>query len=846
MNFSKYTILLFLLGSIVCNAQIYPTYWFFGDSAGLIFTENGVIVDSSSHLYSNEGCGVLMDAQGGLMAYASGTTVYDKNHNVMPNGDSIYWNTSAAQTSLFLQLPDHLDKFLMIGTGQAYDSVQLFFSLIDFSLNNGLGDVVDSLKSAPIGTNISEYLNYVNSTTHNGYWLITHRIDSAIFRVYKIDSSGINLSYSEYPYPVSFEIDTSGTEFIGPAYLSVSPNEQTLAATFRQSGRYGVFNIDASTGAITAHSLFYLEEKIFGIYSLEFSSDNSKLYGAYAQNNTWDLYLVQFDVTLLPDTDAFIASCDTVCAMSCDSFTYSLKRGPDDKIYLTSYPNNRDYLSVINKPNLSAQNCDYQQNVIPLSPRNSRLGLPFYTYRTNYFRAINVCAGDSVLFTSEVEHPNQVEWNFGDSATGTLNIAFGDSVYHVFSDTGAFTVTTTYRGERFQWVVTIVERPQALAKDTFIRCTGDSISINIEQPYAQLLWFDSSTSTSRTFLDTGRFSLTLFNACDTVHQTIVIFSGEIEAPFLPNDSIVCRNAMWNIKPLHKYQNASFRWSNGDTSFASSSSNINWDSAGSAMLWLEIQNECGVFRDSILLHSIPELDLNWFEDTAICGPGNFAINPSKLIDLEHLLIRLDSINDTISSLLPIETSGHYMLEVWNECDTLSKSVFIRLQPQFGSSAFLDTTICNQDSFVVDLLWENATYVWSNGSSDNRFSIAAEGVYTVTISSPPCAATLTYDVKTEAELCDKAKCPFEIPNVFSPNSDGINDYLTVTNPCGNLDFTLSIFNRWGQVVFQSNKTLARWDGYVEGSPAAEGTYFLVVEFYDQSGLLHIHKSSVLLTR
>lgn len=844
MKQANYIVFLSLLCSLTCSAQIYPTYWFFGDSAGIVFTENGLVVDSASHLESHEGCGVLMDAQGGLMAYASGTTVYDKNHNIMPNGDSIYWNTSAAQTSLFLQLPDHLDKFLMICTGQAWDSTQLFYSLVDFSLNNGLGDVVDSLKSVPLGYTTGELLNYVNSTTHNGYWLITHRVDSTVFRVYKIDSNGVNLNYTEYPYAVNFQLDTAGTEFAGAASMAVSPNEKILACSF--GGRYGLYEIDAGSGAIEPYCLFYMEEKLQLNYSLEFSADNSKLYGAYAQNLTLNKLLIQFDLTQLPDTNAFINSRDTVCVNSCDSFNISLKRGPDDKIYLTSYPNNRDYLSVINKPNLSAQNCDYQQNVIPLSPRNSRLGLPFYTYRTNYFRAINVCAGDSVLFTSVVEHPNQVEWNFGDSATGTLNIAFGDSVYHVFSDTGAFTVTTTYRGERFQWVVSIVERPQALAKDTFIRCMGDSISINIEQPFAQLLWFDSSTSTSRTFLDTGRFALTLYNACDTVHQTIVILSGEIEAPFLPSDSIVCRNAMWNLKPLHKYQNASFRWSNGDTSFASSSSNINWDSLGSAMLWLEIQNECGVFRDSILLHSIPDLDLNWFQDTAICGPGNFIVNPSKLIDLEHLLIRLDSINDTVSSLLPITTSGHYMLEVWNECDTLSKSVFIRLQPQFGSSAFLDTTICNQDSFVVDLLWENATYVWSNGSSDNRMSMVNEGVYTVTISSPPCAATLTYDVKTEAELCDKAKCPFEIPNVFSPNSDGINDYLTVTNPCGNVDFTLSIFNRWGQVVFQSNKTLARWDGYVEGSPAAEGTYFLVVELYDQSGLLHIHKSSVLLTR
>ncbi|MCX6290547.1 MAG: gliding motility-associated C-terminal domain-containing protein [Bacteroidetes bacterium] len=62
---------------------------------------------------------------------------------------------------------------------------------------------------------------------------------------------------------------------------------------------------------------------------------------------------------------------------------------------------------------------------------------------------------------------------------------------------------------------------------------------------------------------------------------------------------------------------------------------------------------------------------------------------------------------------------------------------------------------------------------------------------------------------------------IPNAFTPNGDGINDTFGVKGE-GIQNYTLRIFNRWGEVVFESLNPKQQWDGTVKGNPAQSDTY------------------------
>lgn len=64
-------------------------------------------------------------------------------------------------------------------------------------------------------------------------------------------------------------------------------------------------------------------------------------------------------------------------------------------------------------------------------------------------------------------------------------------------------------------------------------------------------------------------------------------------------------------------------------------------------------------------------------------------------------------------------------------------------------------------------------------------------------------------------------FYIPNTFTPNNDGINDTFGVNGEAIK-DFNMVIYNRWGDQVFSSDNTNARWDGTFQGKKVSSGTY------------------------
>lgn len=94
--------------------------------------------------------------------------------------------------------------------------------------------------------------------------------------------------------------------------------------------------------------------------------------------------------------------------------------------------------------------------------------------------------------------------------------------------------------------------------------------------------------------------------------------------------------------------------------------------------------------------------------------------------------------------------------------------------------------------------------------------------------------------------EACCQFIYPSAFTPNGDGLNDAFSVSTP-GNLrGYKLTIYNRWGQVVFMSANPKEAWDGRWNGAPAEMGTYFYNFEGMCLTGTIEHHKGDLTLIR
>lgn len=71
-------------------------------------------------------------------------------------------------------------------------------------------------------------------------------------------------------------------------------------------------------------------------------------------------------------------------------------------------------------------------------------------------------------------------------------------------------------------------------------------------------------------------------------------------------------------------------------------------------------------------------------------------------------------------------------------------------------------------------------------------------------------------------------FKMPNVFTPNNDGINDTFKPIVFKGMKSGHLVVLNRWGQVVYETDNLQIGWDGQINGNPASDGVYFWKVEY------------------
>jgi large repetitive protein len=126
--------------------------------------------------------------------------------------------------------------------------------------------------------------------------------------------------------------------------------------------------------------------------------------------------------------------------------------------------------------------------------------------------------------------------------------------------------------------------------------------------------------------------------------------------------------------------------------------------------------------------------------------------------------------------------------------------------------------------------NYSWNFGNGSSSNSSNqfvntiYTDAGSYTVTLTGEENGCTDSHSIVIIVEFDPPV---FDIPNVFSPNSDGSNDYFLLINTSGLehlVEFEMVILNRWGNVVNTFNDPFFKWDGTTEGGKnVTEGTYF-----------------------
>ena len=87
---------------------------------------------------------------------------------------------------------------------------------------------------------------------------------------------------------------------------------------------------------------------------------------------------------------------------------------------------------------------------------------------------------------------------------------------------------------------------------------------------------------------------------------------------------------------------------------------------------------------------------------------------------------------------------------------------------------------------------------------------------------------------------------VPTAFTPNGDGLNDYISINNTCQIDKLNFAIFNRWGQKVFETNDVLKKWDGMFNGAEQSTSTFFFILNAELINGRTIIQRGDITLIR
>ncbi|WP_296149844.1 T9SS type B sorting domain-containing protein [uncultured Flavobacterium sp.] len=463
--FKKSACILLLLCSCSILAQKEAANWYFGDKAGLDFNSLTPVALLNGQLNTNEGSASISNGDGVLRFYTDGTTVYNRNHRQMQNGDGLLGNLSSTQSAMIIPVPGNLTKYYIFTVPAESAPAGLNYSEVDMTLDGGLGAITANKNirlDAPFL--VSEKITAVRHTDGERFWVVSHRMDSNSFIAFLVSSTGIQTT------PVISSVGrftgAGGRASIG--YLKASPDGKKLASAKQNiSPDVELFDFDASTGIVS--NPMRLDNS--GAYGLEFSPDSKRLYFTVFSS---DIY--QFDVTL--PTESTISASKTLIATGNYA---SLQLALDGKIYATKNDGSKNgTLAVINSPNSLGTACNFQEVGPSLGGRKSILGLPPFiqSFFKQEIKAEQFCLGNPTKFSITINaNITSATWNFGDGNSSTAI-----NPMHTFSAPGTYPVTVDFFIDANSNVIhlkkdiTILPAPKATKPDDMKECALSGVA----------------------------------------------------------------------------------------------------------------------------------------------------------------------------------------------------------------------------------------------------------------------------------------------------------------------------------------------------------------------------------
>lgn len=347
-----------------------------------------------------------------------------------------------------------------------------------------------------------------------------------------------------------------------------------------------------------------------------------------------------------------------------------------------------------------------------------------------------------------------------------------------------------------------------LGNDTSF-CPGGSVTLNAGSAGSTYQWQDNSTNPTYAVTAQGTYSVTVTdnNGCtasDTVNVTLLNPSSFS----LGNDTTYCGN----FNRVLSTGSATTQWSTGVTA-----SQITVSTAGT--YWAYDSNACYVARDTIVIAQLAAPTFSLPNDTSLCAGDSVQLSitaPGNIIWS----------NSSTASFIWASTPGVYWAQVTNAQGCARTDSIVITQDQIALlNLGADTTFCSSSGFVLRPGIAGAQYVWNDNSTDSFYVVMQSGSYSVTATNGCGSATDNINITYLPNGCQLA-----IPTAFSPNGDGKNDLFRAISYCVVPKFTMRVYNRWGELVFETNDITEGWNGVFRNTQQPMGVFVYYIEYFN----------------
>jgi len=510
-----------LLASFTLEAQQQAIVWYFGNEAGLDFSSGAPVSLGDGNMIAEAGCSSICNARGVLQFYTNGMQVWNRNHQIMENGDSLYGSQYINQNSVIVPQPLSDDSVYYLFTINHGDSISRFsYSVINMNMDGGMGKLIE--RNDTLSRDVVEKIAAIQHCNGRDFWIITHDFNTNFYAVLLTQNGVADIVTSTTGMEVKADI----------GYLKISPagdklvlpvnNEEVLAQ---------IFDFNNKTGKVTNPVTIYRKADDTYCFGFEFSPDANMLYMSTG-GKKFELW--QFDLRNRSEQEL-----NATAVRIAGGNNFAMQLAPDNKIYIAS--ENNAFLSTINNPNEKGEDCNYQKKAVSLTHGNSFKGLPNFVQSMFYQPSMdsrNFCLGDTTTFT--FNHENNIDsliWRFNPGEDNPSIHGKQFTVNRHFHDTLLFmaSVSAYHCGIADTAVapVKITAPPLSLLPADTMLCNGCTYTLDpgIADTY---LWNDGSTGRFLSVSQPGTYSIEMVNNSCTSFDSVKVI--------LPEPSVFFSNA----------------------------------------------------------------------------------------------------------------------------------------------------------------------------------------------------------------------------------------------------------------------------------------------------------------